>query len=309
MTTEVSTEALESFKISLDSDDGEGGFHTKNPPRQPFQRETIHHDRSSVNIKCSLLDVAHGKWSPDSNSYATLIVFGFRFEPGKTSRRITSSTITVQFRGESVDDDHPGVADLSLDGSYSLVPSTQEETITSGIDGNINISVLSSGQISLDVAGWQVRVARGLVAELLGDHRCAEDAVLVVSELVANAVLHGSLPGAVVRLRAVRVGHTVYLAVADQGHPPAVPRLVTPATASAGTPVEALGESGRGLWLVHRLARRCWIRHRRRCAGYEVHVLLRPHPVGAQDEPEGPAPDLEELLASFGEPDEPQATS
>lgn len=150
MTTEVSTEALESFKISLDSDDGEGGFHTKNPPRQPFQRETIHHDRSSVNIKCSLLDVAHGKWSPDSNSYATLIVFEFRFEPGKPSRRITSSTITVQFRGESEDDDHPGVADLSLDGSYSLVPSTQEETITSGIDGNINISVLSSGQISLD---------------------------------------------------------------------------------------------------------------------------------------------------------------
>lgn len=141
---------VESFDINLVPDEGEGGFHIKNNPHQLFQRSTIHEDRRSVTVKCSLVDVIHGRWSSDSEDYATLLVLAFRFDPGnKRGRRITSAKITVTFYGESDEDDHPGVADISLNGSYSLMQTTQMETITSGLDGNIGVNLLSSGQVSL----------------------------------------------------------------------------------------------------------------------------------------------------------------
>ncbi|KAL2817707.1 hypothetical protein BDW59DRAFT_131886 [Aspergillus cavernicola] len=144
-------EVLETFTIDLTSDEGQGGgFHTANPPRQPFQRETVHQDRRAVHIKCSLLDVVHGKWSPESTEEdATLIVFGFRFDPGSAGARITTATITVTFVGESNEDDHPGVAGLSLNGTYSLLQTTHTQTITQGFDATVSASVLNAGQLGV----------------------------------------------------------------------------------------------------------------------------------------------------------------
>ncbi|KAL4916456.1 hypothetical protein BDW62DRAFT_104438 [Aspergillus aurantiobrunneus] len=150
MALEESTDTIEAFEINLSPGDGEGGFHTKNPPRQPFHRRTVHEDRGSVRVKCSLVDVAHGKWSPDSADYASLIVLGFRFEPGKTGRRITSAIITITFWGESEGDDHPGVARISLNDQYALVPTTQDETTTKGLGGSFGLQLLGAGQASLD---------------------------------------------------------------------------------------------------------------------------------------------------------------
>lgn len=142
-------EQVEDFEISLVPDDGQGGFHTKNNPSQPFQRSTIHQDRRSISIKCSLIDTIHGLWSPEGEHYATLLVLGFRFDTSKHNQRITSTRITVKFFGESDDDDHPGVADISLNGSYSLMQTAQTETITTGLEGAIGANVLTAGQVSL----------------------------------------------------------------------------------------------------------------------------------------------------------------
>ncbi|KAJ5087240.1 hypothetical protein N7456_010856 [Penicillium angulare] len=143
-------EPNDSFNITLSPREGEGGLHTKNPPKQPFQRATIHEDRRSINIGCSLVDVVHGHLSPDEEEYASLIVLSFRFDPSKRGRRIMSAKITVTFLGADDDDEHPGVAGISLNGSYSLIPSTQTETITSGVNGSAGISVLSTGNLSLE---------------------------------------------------------------------------------------------------------------------------------------------------------------
>lgn len=140
---------VEAFDIDLIPDDGSGGFHTKNNPHQPFQRSTVHEDRRSIHVKCSLVDVAHGLWSPDGEAYATLLVLGFRFDPSKHGQRITSAKITVTFYGENDDDDHPGVADISLNGSYSLVQTTQTESVTSGLEGTVGANVLNAGQMSV----------------------------------------------------------------------------------------------------------------------------------------------------------------
>lgn len=143
-------ETLDSFEIALFADEGEGGFHIKNNPRQPFQRTTIHEERGAVKVKCTLADVVHGKWSPEDEYYASLIVFAFRFDPGKNGRRIKSARINVIFYGATEDDDPPAVEEISLNGSYNLLPSEQTETITSGIEGSASASILNAGNLSLN---------------------------------------------------------------------------------------------------------------------------------------------------------------
>lgn len=154
MATMASDYPEDSFAIDLVPLEGEGGFHTKNNPQQPFQRSTVHEDRRALAIKCSLIDVIHGHWCQDGDDddyYATLLVLDFRFDAGnKPGRRIKSAKITVTFYGESDDDDHPGVANISLNGSYSLLPTTQSETITNGLTATAGANVLSTGQLSLE---------------------------------------------------------------------------------------------------------------------------------------------------------------
>lgn len=151
---ESTEDPLEAFVISLGPDDGEGGFHfdARNNPARPFQRETVHDDRRGVAVKCSLLDVAHGKYLPESQgSDASLVVFGFRFDRGANGGgHIKAATITVTFLGEYDDDDHPGVMGLSFNGTYSVLETTQTETVTRGVGASVSGSVLNAAQITLD---------------------------------------------------------------------------------------------------------------------------------------------------------------
>ncbi|KAL4935210.1 hypothetical protein BDV06DRAFT_229035 [Aspergillus oleicola] len=120
----------------------------RNPPQQPFQREKIHEDRRAVHVKCSLIDVAHGRFSHNSTENdATLIVFGFRFDPGIAGGRFTAATITVIFAGQSEEHEHPGVTDLSLNGTYSVLETIQTETTTQGLDTTVGVNVLNAGQL------------------------------------------------------------------------------------------------------------------------------------------------------------------
>lgn len=135
---------LDSFEISLVPDEGEGGFHIKNPRAQPFQRSTIHQELGSVTVKCTQEDIIHGKWASDEEYYASLIVLAFRFDSRRTGRRIKWARITVIFFGATEDDDPPEVVDISLNNNYSLVPSEQTETIMSGIEGTAGATVLGA---------------------------------------------------------------------------------------------------------------------------------------------------------------------
>jgi anti-sigma regulatory factor (Ser/Thr protein kinase) len=92
-----------------------------------------------------------------------------------------------------------------------------------------------------------VREARGSTAAVLGRWRCErdriEDAVLVVSEVVTNAVQHGA---GVVRLRLLR--RRTYIRVEVEDCSPMLPRLLARAGGAA--------ERGRGLEIVRKLAPR-----------------------------------------------------
>lgn len=137
----------------------------------------------------------------------------------------------------------------------------------------------------------QVARARALVARVLGAHPRLDDAALVVSELFANAVQHGSRPGALVLLD-VRLlgGGEVDIAVTDSGAGHARPEV---------TWVALGAESGRGLAIVNRLATQ-WNAHPAG-GGHRVHAMLGPVSPEVHDTMTGGDPDA--ILAAFPDKD------
>jgi anti-sigma regulatory factor (Ser/Thr protein kinase)/DNA-binding XRE family transcriptional regulator len=92
----------------------------------------------------------------------------------------------------------------------------------------------------------QARQARRFLASLLDGHPAADDAVLCLSELVSNAILHSRSrePGGQFTVRVRLHGTHLRAEVGDQGGPWTPPPLTDPAE-----------QSGRGLAIVDQLAR------------------------------------------------------
>ncbi|MEV5409748.1 ATP-binding protein [Thermopolyspora sp. NPDC052614] len=106
------------------------------------------------------------------------------------------------------------------------------------------------GRIDLPGDVTSVAKARRYVRVLLANiaHPRTDDAVLLVSELVANAVRHSdsALPGGQVTVAVACCSGTLHIDVLDAGSPTTKPELrPTPDTLTC---------SGRGLWLVRELS-------------------------------------------------------
>jgi anti-sigma regulatory factor (Ser/Thr protein kinase) len=99
-------------------------------------------------------------------------------------------------------------------------------------------------QLDLPAGPLAARMARRFLVSCLTDlpPDVVDEVLLLASELVTNAVLHGAEP---IQLQLHRRGATVWVGVSDGG----VPFAVTPAPAWSRT-----AEGGRGLLLVDALA-------------------------------------------------------
>ena len=82
------------------------------------------------------------------------------------------------------------------------------------------------------------------------DRQHVQDVLLVTSELVANAIRHGSRQGDRVELEFQLVGNRLSLCVRDAGHARSAPQVLA---------VDAERSTGRGLAIVSRFAR--WSEH------------------------------------------------
>jgi serine/threonine-protein kinase RsbW len=113
----------------------------------------------------------------------------------------------------------------------------------------------------------QVRAARQFVGSLLEGSPLRDDAVVVISELFTNALLHSDSgqPGGLVVVQVSRWLLGVRLAVTDQGS------ARQPVIREAGPAAEP-AESGHGLYMVRRLAR-CLDWHDD-ASGRTVHAVL-----------------------------------
>jgi histidine kinase-like protein len=119
----------------------------------------------------------------------------------------------------------------------------------------VDEALLASGGLPRVHPDWSLRarlprdrtcpmVARRLVEGRVGedlDVRLAENAILIVSELATNALLHGE---GMIRLVVNRRGDRLRIEVADEGHP----------TTIGMVPQGRRGLGGRGLFIVDQLA-------------------------------------------------------
>lgn len=151
-------EEFDVFDIAMFESGSKGsGFHTKNNPKDPYQRKEVVQRTGSIDIRCTILDVIHGVMDPESDYWATLMVLQFRFDPQKRMRRITEASLELLFDVTDPANELPEVEAISFDGNYSLLPSTQTEATTVGGQGTLGATqvVTASG-----TAKWERTVTR-----------------------------------------------------------------------------------------------------------------------------------------------------
>ncbi|KAL6887055.1 hypothetical protein GGI43DRAFT_265604 [Trichoderma evansii] len=113
------------------------GFHVFNTAVDQYHRAEVLQRTGAIDITCSLEKVVHGAISADSDRYASLIVMQWLFQP-KGSRRISEATIELLFEPGSADDDIE-VEKISFLGTYDLMPTKHDESVTTGVDATVGI--------------------------------------------------------------------------------------------------------------------------------------------------------------------------
>lgn len=124
------------------------GFHVFNVASDQYHRAEVLQRTGAIDITCRLEKVIHGAMSADSDRYATLAVLQWYFQPNNR-RRISEASIELLFEAEdSGDGDDVEVERISFDGTYSLMPTTQHEILTTAGDASVAINQLASFSLS-----------------------------------------------------------------------------------------------------------------------------------------------------------------
>lgn len=137
-----------SFDIQLEKAGHESGFHTLADPKSPEQRQTPTSYHGSVNLQGKALEVIHGDFGTESDLYASLLVYEFRFNRAKRLNRIPWASILFEFSSASKEVPAPRVHALSPLGTYVLLPINQDEEVTREAEVNAG-----AGQMGVRLGG------------------------------------------------------------------------------------------------------------------------------------------------------------
>ncbi|KAI1659490.1 hypothetical protein F4813DRAFT_353126 [Daldinia decipiens] len=149
-----------SFDIYLDEVGDEGsGYHFRNDPNpsRRYQRETVTERRGAVAIRCKSREVVHGFLDPDSNEFATLLVYDFSFNAVKPGRRITAATISLNFGSSVQEEVAPRIHSLSPFGHFLMLPTIQQESTTRS--NEINAGIQFGGELG-GALKWEKVISR-----------------------------------------------------------------------------------------------------------------------------------------------------
>ncbi|KAF9634997.1 hypothetical protein BFW01_g5892 [Lasiodiplodia theobromae] len=134
--------------ISIDlfplPDEVVGEFRNKNPPGTTYRRDLV--DRGNVlTVNVSLALLYHGTLSP-MGTEASLLVFDFRFNSTKTTRRFVDATITIRFRDseEEVAYD-PVVRRIAPEDVFSIDPGAESWDVEHRFDVGLNAGIEQAG--------------------------------------------------------------------------------------------------------------------------------------------------------------------
>ncbi|KAI3588895.1 hypothetical protein IWW34DRAFT_877808 [Fusarium oxysporum f. sp. albedinis] len=114
-------------------------FRTQNASLSDWERRNIIERTSgSIHTRVKLLSASHGSYN-EGGEEATLLVFRFRFDPQKSSRRVLWAKAEIEFFAE--DDLDLTVEAIAPEERWAVVPTTDTETTT------------RSGQLNLGASG------------------------------------------------------------------------------------------------------------------------------------------------------------
>ncbi|KAI6380853.1 hypothetical protein MCOR25_001522 [Pyricularia grisea] len=145
MSSQYSEEALSVFEVPL-APTGEGNeFRTQNTSSEDWERRNVvERTQDAVHVYCDLMDVRHGTLGAAADmELATLLVFRFRFDPQKKSRRIREATVKIEFAPTTAGQDPPEVASIAPDERWSLMTTTDHEEIVKGSELSLGGSAAS----------------------------------------------------------------------------------------------------------------------------------------------------------------------
>ncbi|KAK2595808.1 hypothetical protein QQS21_006572 [Conoideocrella luteorostrata] len=134
------------------------GYHTRNDPSAPYQRETVTERRGIIEVRCQSREVVHGVLSADTAENATLLVYDFHLDTTRRSRRIVSATVEFEFGSIVPGTPAPQVHAVAPAGRVTLLPSTQEEALCRGTQ-----LTAGAGELGVNVGGtlkWEKTVNR-----------------------------------------------------------------------------------------------------------------------------------------------------
>ncbi|KAL7914909.1 hypothetical protein GGI35DRAFT_435558 [Trichoderma velutinum] len=134
------------------------GYHTRNDPSAPYQRQTVTERRGIIEVRCKSRDVIHGVLSEETGESATLLVYDFYLDTTRRSRRIVSASLEFEFGSAVPGVPAPQVHAIAPAGRVTLLPSTQEESVTHGAEVNAGV-----GEFGANAGGslkWEKTVSR-----------------------------------------------------------------------------------------------------------------------------------------------------
>lgn len=120
------------------------GYHTRNDPSAPYQRQTVTERRGIIEVRCKSRDVIHGVLSEETGESGTLVVYDFYLDTTRRSRRIVSASLEFEFANVVPGVPSPQVQAIAPSGRVTLLPSTQEESVTHGAEMNAGVSELGA---------------------------------------------------------------------------------------------------------------------------------------------------------------------
>ncbi|KOS23164.1 hypothetical protein ESCO_003927 [Escovopsis weberi] len=148
-----------SVSIGLDKTGEKGsGYHTRNDPTAPYQRQTVTERRGIIEVQCKSRDIVHGVLGEKGEELGTLLVYDFYLDTTKRSRRVISASLEFEFASIARGAPAPQVHAISPAGRVTLLPTTQDESIVSGTEANADLA-----QFGASLGGkvkWEKTVTR-----------------------------------------------------------------------------------------------------------------------------------------------------
>ncbi|KAH0499665.1 hypothetical protein TgHK011_006842 [Trichoderma gracile] len=144
---------LPCFDLDLsDNINDDANFRFENDPANPYERMNVVERRGLLRVRCTVEDIVHGKWSDDADSddEATLLVLLFRFDADSLGRRIKLARIKLSFSGLSSNRPDPEVARLWPAETYCILPTTRNETVSSGVRGSLSMGAQLGPDLSYE---------------------------------------------------------------------------------------------------------------------------------------------------------------